>query len=76
MEVENGKLTKVTEEDLELLEKNPDEFWKGVNAIGNYAFKDCQEIKNIDIPKSVKEIGMFAFWRCFNLKKNCAFRRA
>ena len=69
MEVENGKLTKVTEEDLELLEKNPDEFWKGVNAIGNYAFKDCQEIKNIDIPKSVKEIEMFAFWRCFNLKK-------
>jgi len=39
-----------------------------LKKIGNYAFCDCENLKNIEIPDSVTEIGQYAFLRCYNLE--------
>ena len=39
----------------------------GVTNIGNYAFKNCIELENIEIPDSVASIGDFAFIFCSGL---------
>lgn len=40
----------------------------GIKEIGEYAFEDCSEIREINIPKSVTVIGNDAFSRCTSLK--------
>ncbi len=40
-----------------------------VTEIGNYAFTQCQSLKEIVIPEGVKTIGTHAFWYCKNLEK-------
>ena len=67
MRKENGVLTGVTEDDLELLKSNPDEFWKGVTKIGGRAFKGCSSLTSINIPKGVTEIAKGAFQDCLSL---------
>lgn len=38
-----------------------------VVSIAKYAFKDCNNIKEIHLPGTVKKIGINAFYRCYNL---------
>lgn len=40
----------------------------GVERIGNYWFWNC-DIESVEIPISVREIGIEAFCYCSNLKK-------
>lgn len=40
---------------------------KAVNSIAKYAFDNCT-MKTINIPNSIKSVGAFAFWRCYDLK--------
>lgn len=42
-----------------------------VNAIGSYAFYRCRFLKSIFIPKTVREIGIYAFTGCNNLTIYC-----
>ena len=42
---------------------------EGVTSIGDEAFRDCENIKFLTIPKSVKVIGERAFGNCKSLKK-------
>lgn len=62
-----GVLYYVNEEDIELLNKKPTKFWKGVKSIGDSAFNGCDTLKEIKIPNSVTKIGDYAFVGCSNL---------
>ena len=37
-------------------------------AIGDYAFYECENIKNIVLDKKISHIGGYAFWYCTNLE--------
>ena len=63
----NGFLEDVTEDDLELLKSNPDEFWKGVTRIGDNAFWGCSSLTSVIIPESVRWIGTGVFTNCSSL---------
>lgn len=39
----------------------------GVTTIGNYAFRDCTNLTEIDIPKGVTTIGDYTFYWCKSL---------
>ena len=43
-------------------------FKGNITSIGNYAFQNCRNLKNIIIPNSVQRIGEFAFGYCTSLK--------
>ena len=58
----------VDNNDLVVLKKNPKKFWKNVVVVYEKAFKNCEELKLVEIPKSVKIIGMEAFIGCKNLE--------
>lgn len=48
---------------------------EGTIIINKFAFKDCDNIEEIELPSTVKQIGINAFYRCTNLKRiicNCA----
>lgn len=62
-----GCLTKVKEEDLLILQKNPEKFWEGVRIIGEYAFLNCKNLTSITIPEGVTMIDACAFRDCTNL---------
>ena len=61
MRKENGILMSVQPEDLELLNSNPDEFWRGVESIGEAAFYGCTSLTDISVPDSLNytEVGAF-----------------
>lgn len=63
-----GVLYYVNEEDIELLNKKPTKFWKGVKSIGDSAFSGCDTLKEIKIPDKVTSIGDSAFYECYSLK--------
>lgn len=42
---------------------------EGITGIGYGAFWNCNNLAEVSIPGSVKEIGEYAFDRCLNLKK-------
>lgn len=42
---------------------------EGVKSINKFAFKDCPNIIELHIPKSLRHIGINAFYRCTNLKE-------
>lgn len=65
---ESRIIESVNENDLALLKKRPKKFWKDVAVIYAQAFKGCKEIKIIELPNSVKLIGMEAFLNCENLE--------
>ncbi len=67
MKVENGVLIKVTKKDLKILAERPNEFWLGVEQIGDFAFDNCDDLTNIRIPDSITKIGDFAFQWCSSL---------
>ena len=67
MKKENGYLYAVTNDDLKLLETNPEEFWQGVTVIGGFAFRDCTDLTSITIPDGVTKIGAGAFFGCSGL---------
>ena len=68
MRKENGYLMSVKDEDIKLLNADPDKFWEGVTKIDWYAFYYCSELTAINIPEGVTEIGNFAFYCCGGLK--------
>ena len=68
MEKLDGVLNNVENEDLELLKTNPNEFWKGVKTIGNYAFFYLP-IENIEIPDTITNVAAYAFANCNKLKE-------
>jgi len=35
---------------------------QGVKEIGDYVFKDCEQLKNVTLPANVTSIGMYAFY--------------
>ncbi len=39
----------------------------GITSIGDYAFEDCSNLTNIELPESLKSIGNYAFSECSNL---------
>ena len=41
----------------------------GCERVGDRAFRDCEELRKIDIPKSVKKIGGGAFEYCKKLRE-------
>lgn len=41
---------------------------QGVNTIGQYAFYNCDNLKNINIPSSIYRIGDYAFYSCTALR--------
>ena len=57
---------------------NPDTAFtvpSSVTTIANYAFCDCDKLKQVTIPSSVTSIGSYAFYGCDNLAK-IDFRKA
>ena len=40
----------------------------GTEEINKFAFKDCEMLEELILPKSIKRIGVNAFYRCTNLK--------
>ena len=40
----------------------------GTTSIGNYAFRECTSLTNIEIPDTVKNIGDLAFRECTGMK--------
>lgn len=84
MNKQDGLLSGVAEEDVELLQKNSREFWDDVNRIGRGAFQGLKNLTSITIPEGVMWIGIDAFRDCSNLEEvnipksvqsygNCAF---
>ena len=61
MKKENGILSDVSAEDVELLKTHPKEFWKDVTTIGDKAFLSCSDLLEVEIPESVTSLGMSAF---------------
>ena len=41
---------------------------KNIKTIGDYAFHDCRNLKNVTIPQSVTSIGYEAFCQCISLE--------
>ena len=39
----------------------------GITNVGDHAFFDCINLKNVSLPESVTAIGDFAFYRCYGL---------
>ena len=70
-EEKNGKkygvLKYVTNEDLKLLETNPEKFWCDVTEISNKAFHDYTRLTFIIIPGCVTKIGREVFSACKDL---------
>ena len=62
-EIENGVLTKYTEEPGVTKVVIPE----GVTSIGAEAFEACGNLTNVTIPDGVASIGDSAFWYCENL---------
>lgn len=65
---ENGVLTSVKEEDIALLKKDPEEFWKDVKRIGRAAFKNCKDLKEIALYGNFRSIYGGAFRYCSKLE--------
>ncbi|MCI8778160.1 MAG: leucine-rich repeat domain-containing protein [Bacilli bacterium] len=42
---------------------------RGITHLGNYAFNNCENLKRIIIPKSVRKIGNSCFKNCTNLEE-------
>jgi len=42
---------------------------KSVKWIGDFAFCNCEKLKEVEIPKSIKIIGNSAFWNCRELRE-------
>ncbi len=49
MNKENGVLTDVGKEDIELLNSNPKKFWEGVAVIGDNAFFNCKFLTLVNV---------------------------
>ncbi len=43
---------------------------RGITKIGDQAFARCRNLTAVDIPNSVNEIGIFAFYGCTGLAGN------
>ncbi|MBQ8618889.1 MAG: leucine-rich repeat domain-containing protein [Clostridia bacterium] len=43
-------------------------FTEGLRTIGVGSFRNCQQMKNIQLPASVMEIGNKAFYGCYNIR--------
>lgn len=69
MKKQDGVLTNVLHKDLIVFRSNPNKLWENVTIIGNEAFKAVTDIKEIEIPGMVKEIGIRAFYHCDKLEK-------
>ena len=65
----------MTNEDLKLLETNPEKFWCDVTEISNKAFHDYTRLTFIIIPGCVTKIGVEAFSECNNLKEMILSKR-
>ena len=50
------------------LDMNRDSQLRKITFIGNYAFSECRNLKNVHIASSVTRIGSFAFEDCSSLK--------
>ena len=68
MKVKNGVLIRVAKKDLALLQTNPNEFWKDIEEIGDYAFCFLNKLEQLTIPSTVKKIGKNAIYACKNLQ--------
>lgn len=44
-------------------------FNEGLLYIGDYAFRGCTDLKSVEIPSSVKELGYKVFENCFSLER-------
>lgn len=63
------QLKKATKRRLKLLHKNPDEFWKDVDFIGEDVFYENEFLEEISIPNTISYISAYAFYKCVKLKK-------
>ena len=41
----------------------------GTEKLGNCSFKDCDNLKRLYLPKTIKHIGLNAFYRCYGLEE-------
>ena len=46
---------------------------EGATSIGSYSFAKCTSIKSLDIPSSVIDINLYAFYYCSNLEHVCYY---
>lgn len=69
MLIEDGVLKEVNETDMEMLENNPDLFWKDIKAISSFVFKFNGKMKHLIIPSTVERIDPNFMIDCFNLEK-------
>ena len=44
-------------------------FYKGITAVGDFAFENCAALKKLDLPESVKTLGSGAFKGCTGIEK-------
>ena len=66
---DDGVLREVTNEDIKLLETNPEEFWEGVTEIGECAFFKCNYLENVTIGSNITTIRKRAFYECISMEK-------
>lgn len=67
--IEYGRIIEVENGDLKKLNRNPKKFWKNVKFLGEGAFKNCSELKEILIPKTVEMSYENPFEGCENLER-------
>ena len=65
----NFVLEEVDNEDLKLLIKNPNKFWKGIEVVKENAFNNCKDLEVLSVPSFVSFFGNQDFGKCDKLRE-------
>ena len=69
MKKENGVLLSVEDNDVELLERDPNKFFEGINEIATRAFNNLYNLKKLIIPSCITKLNESFINNCQNLER-------